>query len=577
MADNLTQRWAAEQMLLHPDATPEQKNAAAEILQGAKEGAANDNLGATLQFGVPFTNKRLNTGIPLPKELMAGLVGAGQTVDSIAQTGKQLYNAATGNGAANAQQAADEQNTAGHFKDLKDAMPWSTGIGQVAGNAAPFLGTSAGLARLGLGGARLLPGIANSAASGAITGAAEYAPDASQHAAQALVGGIGGAAGDLGGRVLGRLVQPFHGQNLQQAYANAQAAKAAIPGITIPTMQQLGSKTGQMAEVGMMNLPTGANLAGELAASNKTAINQAANKTMGMSGDQVFIGAKGMAPDELAGSARQVVGDVIDASLAGGEVMVGSKGVRKIDSLTKAMNSPKSGLAGEQKDIYNQAAQLVVDSLSPTTGHKGIITGEAFQSLRQGLNDLMGKASGNGQAAIVNLRNIVDKEALDSLGPKAAADFKQGNKQWSALEQIKRAIDSPTTPGNVSPLRLKNATNPDLAAIARYGQNFRPYPDSGTAQRALWQQILLNPMTLGGIAGGGVGMATDNPMLALAGIGGGLGAQALMRGSLRGTGADFLAKLGMSPTATAIRKSMVPAGGLLGSTALEKKYDPYNQ
>ena len=143
------------------------------------------------------------------------------------------------------------------------------------------------------------------------------------------------------------------------------------------------------------------------------------------------------------------------------------------------------------------------------------------------------------------------------------------------MEQVKRGVDSPNTPGNVRPLGLKAATDPDLAAIHRYGQNFRPFPDSYTGTRLLYQQLMLNPLTIGGGIGGGLSLATDRPELALAGLGAGGLAQLLARGSLRGTGADTLAKWSMSPAGNTIRKALPRAGGLLGGAhgPLYEQYD----
>ena len=172
------------------------------------------------------------------------LIGAGRTVDRTIKGMQQLYYGATGNDQAAAALKASAEADDAAYKQLQEARPWATMIGE----AAPSMLIPAG------GGATLAASAGRMALAGALPGALEYG-SAGERGGRALLGAAAGAAipGAVGAY---RAIAPAFSspqtkaaQALMKALDETPAAAASrlrsapefVPGSTPTVGQALGS------------------------------------------------------------------------------------------------------------------------------------------------------------------------------------------------------------------------------------------------------------------------------------------------------------------------------------------------
>ena len=155
-----------------------------EIFERVRQEQAEAQTGADVS-GLTFRPFGVETGVELPESLTAGLVGAGRGLTTVAR----------GLGLAE----PEEQVVTEQFEQLKEASPVATTVGEIAGEAAPFLIPGAGAAgrvgQLGLAGRAAATGALGAAESGII--ARGQGADSLQQLGAALAGGSVGAGLEL--------------------------------------------------------------------------------------------------------------------------------------------------------------------------------------------------------------------------------------------------------------------------------------------------------------------------------------------------------------------------------------------
>lgn len=466
-------------------------------------------LGGTLRFGVPFTNLRLDTGLPLPAGLEAGIVGAGKTASDLVNGVRQMLPGSN----ANLDRQVKADNAA--FAPLQAAHPVSTFVGE----AAPYLAAG-----------NSIPALM------ALSAAGYGSPE--ERATRAAFAGAGGAVG----KGVARLFGP---SSMAPAAADAATNPFGIP----TTVGMNGNKTAQLAESVIANLPFVNGTVNNARTAAFQAFNRAAAQTMGEDATQLT--------PELAGQALnrsgQQIGDIMGRANA---------------QLTPQQAQAVAGISNTIADIPGPEAATLSDRLgrlvSGTTNGQ-TLTGQQLRMLDSSLGRIMGSTqNGDAKYAAAQLQNVLRDAASASLSPDDAAALTLARQQNFNARQIADAMAQ--TPGSLSPSRLLTQVN-NYQQRARYGggnnladlaQFAKPtlsdsIPNSGTPQRMFIQKLLTNPLTglaeIGGIAYGA--NETGHPALAgstaallplligrgLAGVPASMFTRGLLTGGFGGSGA----------------------------------------
>lgn len=177
---------------------------------------------------------------------------------------------------------------------------------------------------------------------------------------------------------------------------------------------------------------------------------------------------------------------------------------------------------------------------------KGKISGKEYQLVRSSLSKASRGAGVNNPElghALRSLRNALDDAAEASMSAEDKAAWQLVRSQYKSLKTIEKAADPAT--GNISPLKLYSElgrANPQgmrygmgdqtLPNLAKVGKQYiaEALPDSGTAQRSWYMNMLQNPTTsLGAVTGGLLTGGAPGAVVGMAaGAGTPLAAQRLM-------------------------------------------------
>ncbi len=486
----------------------------------------------------------MDTGIPLPKSIGTGIVGAGKTVNDLVAGVKQGYNYLTGDTAANAKLAQDQAAGAQAYAPLEQAHPVASFVGQ----AAPLI---AALPAVG--------GVGGAAALGALPGLVGYG-DPGQ---RLMAGGIG-ALGNIGGYGAGKLF----GKLLGPGTADSAAAVGNPWGIPLRAAQVSDSAPLKIVDSVLSNLP-----------GSGQALNAAKDQTLGgfnhAVGQMIGTDTTQLTP-EIIGAAKSAAGKAI-GDISGRNTLVYT------DALNTALDAAKQR-AGEEL-VGNPAQQAIVtgtvDRIMNSVAPDMTMPGTTYKSF----DSVLGKMAKNNTGTVSDILGDVRsslRDAMDaSISPQDATAWAKARHDYFNSIQVGNAAKA--TPGSLSPAQLLGAVNQsqrnarfgagnDLAQLAQWAKPTLPdlVPNSGTAQREWYQKLLTSPLaTLGGAGGaaygvhelGGdmkdaaVGGLLGIPLLAL--LGKGAGSQAL---------ASYMARAPISGTA----QKMLQMGGmgLLGAPAM---------
>lgn len=374
----------------------------------------------------------------------------------------------------------------------------------------PLMSTKAGMA--GYVGAGLpvaalttaIPG-ANTYTGSALVGAGmnALAPVATGESRleNAGIGALGGIAGQGIANGIGRAIRPVQAELPPTLSGLAKTAEAQ--GIPLNIAQKTGSKPLQIINSVLDNLPFTADRQAADKLAQRSAFNRAVLRQAGESSD--------VATPEVLGAAKSRIGGAFEDLSKRNTVALGDDFVNalaKIESGSNVFTKPAV------RDTVDKALELAA---------QGNISGQTYQKVRSTLGKQAKDAfnSGNSEVgqALKTVQKALDDAATASVAPADKAAWSEARKQYAALKAIEKAA-APTSAdavaGNISPAKLasaigdKNAmiygvgdqTLPDLARI---GQAFikDQIPNSGTAQRQFYQQLMTNPFAaIPGVMGG---------------------------------------------------------------------------
>lgn len=453
--------------------------------------------------GLPFRPFGVDTGLTMPQGLSRFAAAAGKAPADLWRGIKQRVGA----------ESQEEIDAAQKI----DAPLMKTGAG-IAGNIFGNAGMLAPTA--------FIPG-ANTLTGAAIIGggAGALQPTASgdSTAGNVALGAVGGAGGQAAGNALGRALRPVSSSLSPEEKALAEAA--AREGIPLTAGQKTGSRSLQVAESVMENLPltSGPQLAGKEA--QQRAYTAAALRRAGMGGDSA-------APEALAAQ-KSALGGTMER-IAESNKLDFNQGLT--DKLARI-----AGEAGLRGKSAAEPIESVIDRILAEVGKDGSMSGQAYQAWRQKLRPL---SSGGGAEShyFSQIRRALDDAFNTQMEGAGSEAWKGANRQYANLKTIMQAAGGPgaqSATNQLSPAQLSAALRQamgkegvalgrgDLNELSRIGQVFvkDQIPNSGTAQRQFWQSML----TGGGGAGvGGIAaLASGNDPMQGAAIGAAVGGTAL--------------------------------------------------
>jgi hypothetical protein len=496
-----------------------------------KQQAADKNLGGTLTLGNPFNGGRLNTGIPLPSSLEAGIIGAGKTASRMVQGVRQ---ALPGSNAALDNQVKGEDAA---YQPLAQAHPVATTVGETA----PYLASA------------LVSPLSSPLAMAGMS-ATEYGTPTERLERGALAY-AGGKAGEGLARVIGgpasRAATPTGAAGDFFDYAGAN--KWGIP----TTVGMNGNKTAQLAESVIANMPF---VNGPVNAARNAAyqgFNRAANSMIGDTGSAIT-------PEGL-GVARTRIGNVIGDIAGRNNITVDGQLFKTLnDAAVRAQNE----LTPDEAKIVNGQIQNIWNTAGKFGGDVATLPGTQYKAIQSKMGEI-GQARGGTISSIMHDLRAGMRDAMTrSVSPEDSQAWLKANEQYFNLQQIANATKQ--TPGSLSPAKLLTQVNlaqnaskfgggNELADLARWAKPTLTdqIPNSGTAQREMMQRLLTNPVT-GAAELGGLSYAADHTDHPYA-----VGTLGLLAPFLTGRA------LAGKPVSPFTRAMLTRGGGLLGLEAAQ--------
>ncbi len=398
-----------------------------------------------------------------------------------------------------------------------------TGAGGVVGEIAgdPLTAATLPLAAAGSFGQLALQGARLGAAGGLAQPNTETGPEASrqQRLQDALLGGAAGAAVPAvfkGGEKLAQPLKPLAGE------AARLAEKAREIGLKLTPAQATGSKALRGVENAFAELPFTAGKAAEQAAGQSAKFNRAVLAKAGIDADAAT-------PEVLEAAARQF-DDAFRSLTAATTVKVD-------DALLDQLGQVEKEAA---RRLGPDAGRGVTSVIEDVLNSGGVIDGATYQNTRSILGQMAKGTTDSFQAGLLKqTQRALDAAAERSL-PNAAAKaaWKTTRKRYEAYKTIQKAMSSTgaeALAGNIPPAALAMAAKAgkkgyaqgrgELNDLARVGAAFLrdPVGNSGTAQRALYQNMLRGQGTAiaSGLVGTGAaaGYQQDGTVGALGGAG----------------------------------------------------------
>lgn len=397
-------------------------------------GSATVPHGAVQQPGGGYAMPSLDADMGYGKTLA---VAAGRGVDKMLAGAQQAYNWMTGDSAA--QSRLDQQQKANDaaYAPIERDKPITAAIGETlpaVALTAPFGG-----------GAGLLGATTRGAMMGAAPGLLSYG-DVGERASRAAGGAVGGGVGGAAGYGLARALSPV----ASQVRASDDAIDAARRIGYSPTPGQItGNPMLQNLENYLARMPGSSSKMQAVRQGNQSAINRAAAKAIGETGDSV---------DEatLASAQARIGGEFDRIGLAANPDLQASpflSALAKIDADNAALQSFRNSSVD---DLVDRGLDLAT---------QGKLRGDVYIKIRAQIGKEAASAENQVyKSALKDLQRALDDAASDSLSGGDSLALKAARQQWADFKTLARNLV--VEGGDVSPRRVAT----DLAR--KYGDQF---------------------------------------------------------------------------------------------------------
>jgi len=468
--------------------------------------------------------------------LQAAMTSAGRTTSRMGSRLQQLYYGATGQSGKAEELAQEEAGRSAHFKPLEKQNPVAT----VLGGGLPYM-------------AAPVYGLAGNVGLGVLGGLVDYADPGESDLIKGGAGAVGAGAGYGALRGLGKLITPVSeavspsiARAIQGAkdVAKSQGEKLGLtPGIVT------GSSALKKVEASLESFPPTAGLIEAIRKGNQKILNRSAAKSIGEVGDSVD-------KDMLDNAARRI-GGVFDSVAkpvppSAGSVFNLSNDVSRI--VTRNEGLTKTPL--DKEPLVKKALDYATDPTSrPTLESLRALASDLSKRARSEITSPMGDRELG--FALRDIEKSLNSTVMQNLSGKEQALFKKAMGEYAGL---RRLVDNPgvvnVDTGDVAGKTLANVLGlkdkpgfkygrdtSDIAKMAHFANATRDIVgDSGTASRQFLPWLVTSGL-IGGAAGGGTALATqDQPMI---GTGVAAGAAVPLLGMLaaRGAGAAYLSPM----------------------------------
>lgn len=408
---------------------------------------------------------------------MAPVLGAGRIANRWVQGGKQPFLSGDAADAQADEMAASEES----YGALKQKHPFLTAAGEVAATA-----------------------VAKHPLAMAALGALEYGSPA-ERAARAGMGYAGAKAGEFAVKGLGRLWGSKAADTSKGIADRVASGEMPAPNKwNIPTTAAMrtDNRVVQNVSAALDNLPTSAGVMAKGKDRAFTGFNEAVGRQFGDD-------AASRITPELLGANQQRIGKTIGEIAERNSIQFD----RQLFADIQAVEKKIAGELVPGEPGYELATRWVQNIKNATDANTGLIPGTLYKALQSDMGKIGKDRGGTVSSVMHELRAAMRDAMTRSVSPKDSAAWLKANEQYFNVQQVAQATRA--TPGSLSPAALLTQVNQsqkqakfgggnELAELAQWSKAHLPdkVPNSGTAQRAMWQAILQNPVTTAGAFGG---------------------------------------------------------------------------
>lgn len=435
------------------------------------------------------------------------------------------------------------------YKPLQEQHPIATAVGE----SAPLLAVPAG------------GSLRAAMALGALPGLIEYGTP-EEKLARGGAGAAGNAVGLGVGKVIGKALSP--GLEAASPEAGRLADVMASNGIPLDAAQVTGNQVLQNTKAALAKIPWTANGQQARDAAKQTAFNQSVLKFIGSD-------AKAATPDVMGDAYNAITSKMNDAANSV-TLQLDEAALNKLGAVEKNF---LRRLPTDQKQIVKSYIDDILEA-----GANGGIPGDIYNKTRSDLGKLAFDTENSTiREGVKGIQKVLD-DAFDRQAPKEAVDaMREARAQYSKYQTVANSLKKArSTDGNIPAKQLYAQAQHDIPGferktgdfvdLVRGGRQFLPdpIPNSGTPERALYQN-LLTAGSMSGLGAASGALAGGDPIsgasLGLAGFGLSKGAQGLLN-------SPMLTKYLMAKVLEERKKELLAQGmasaGLLGATALSR-------
>lgn len=354
------------------------------------------------------------------------------------------------------------------------------------------LGGGAALAAPALGLTSPLWGPTAAIGGGALSGLLEPTEDRQEAESKVGEGAVGGLLGYAAGPIAQRIAKPITSKLAPEAERLAQLAKDKY-GIELTPAMLTGSKPLKWLDSVFSDIPG--------TAGKQQTINEGIHKQFNKAISNTWGGAEDtITPSVIDAAKRRVGGEIGDVA----ERNALNYDNQLLNDLAQVKFDAAQFSTGNQPKVLDS----YINALDSKVQNDGTVSGKAFRLWDSKIGRQMRETSdGDLRHQLGELRDTV-RGAMDrSISQEDSDAWKAARRGYAAIKTVE-PLANKSTVGDISEGLLLNqankGSNPDLKELGRIGKEFlKDMPNSGTAPRKFYQDVLNNPLgtAVGSVAG----------------------------------------------------------------------------